>query len=448
MADPQSSRTPSSTNTRAPSVDQHRPPVPSIPPAHQPEPESRRRESHPEKDSAQPLASVPPPQTGFDTKKVPIAETATPLQTTGTHSDPSPENGRQSITPTGRRPSDNMVSNLDKPLPSIDPSQISPIPSFRDPNRSAPAHATLHRRQPAESNDERHSPDYVLRASPGPPASSTFSADVVGIFASIGQSDPSKELGLAPDSLCTRNRSFDVPAPSKNRFPVDLGRSASIDSPARQAGTEPVLSIPVAPRTSSLPINGSLQPASEEVPVSSRSRRLSSPSPSPRNLPAEDLTLKPSSSKVDYAFGGFHSGLGHDDQSGRSGRVSQDRGSQQLVNSDFGPKNELLDDTIRGPKSSDTAVTQTPSVRLVSAPRVGKESRSSEPPTLGEPVGQTSPTGRKTPGDDGRPDSAQPPSADDEDDDEEKGRRMACEFLDSDYSSVPLEKVAEFLGGP
>ena len=33
-------------------------------------------------------------------------------------------------------------------------------------------------------------------------------------------------------------------------------------------------------------------------------------------------------------------------------------------------------------------------------------------------------------------------------DDEEKGRRLACEFLDDDYSSVQVDRVAEFLGGP
>jgi hypothetical protein len=32
--------------------------------------------------------------------------------------------------------------------------------------------------------------------------------------------------------------------------------------------------------------------------------------------------------------------------------------------------------------------------------------------------------------------------------DEEKGRKLACEFLDDDFTSVPHDRVAEFLGRP
>jgi hypothetical protein len=33
-------------------------------------------------------------------------------------------------------------------------------------------------------------------------------------------------------------------------------------------------------------------------------------------------------------------------------------------------------------------------------------------------------------------------------DDEEKGRRLACELLDDDFSTIAYEKAAIFLGGP
>jgi hypothetical protein len=37
---------------------------------------------------------------------------------------------------------------------------------------------------------------------------------------------------------------------------------------------------------------------------------------------------------------------------------------------------------------------------------------------------------------------------DEDEDEEEKGRRLACEFLDNDFSSMSSDKVAEFIGGP
>jgi len=293
--------------------------------------------------------------------------------------------GRQSTTPTAQ----SIIGDTDKPLPPLLPTPSSP----------SLHRGTLHRRQPAGHDDSEPIGLFPRRR----PVTMSFSDDVAGIFDSIGQSDPAKELGLPPDSLRLRDRTASANSglPTK-KFPTDLGRSMSIDSPRKERLAVPS---PITQRTSSLPRNSSPQ-ATPGAPLS----RSSSASSSTRQHPS--LTLP-------------------------------DLGSPIRVNSsDFGPDmNGHADTTIK-------ARTETPaSMRLVTSPKVddvkglniitetlAKSTFTSQPlspkPPIEEEVTPTTPT--RLPGEDA----------------EEKGRRLACEFLDDDFSSIQRDKVAEFLGGP
>jgi len=130
--------------------------------------------------------------------------------------------------------------------------------------------------------------------------------------------------------------------------------------------------------------------------------------------------------------------------------------------SDFGPDlNGSLDTTLKA-RQNDLGPLSPASVRLVTSPRLSDgninglnltaEGLAKSSFLASSAWGRQSPLPRlannqqdeievvKTP--------TTPAHDSTEEADEEKGRRLACEFLDDDFSSIQLEKVAEFLGGP
>jgi hypothetical protein len=103
---------------------------------------------------------------------------------------------------------------------------------------------------------------------------------------------------------------------------------------------------------------------------------------------------------------------------------------------DFGPPLDGPDSTIRARQASAFDSPAPPSVRLVASLRL-----------------PSSPLDEIAPDDMGDSrsflGSAEAElSAPIPEDDEEQGRRLACEFLENDFSSMSQEKVAIFLGGP
>ena len=373
---------------------------------------------------------------------------------------PMPQEGRQSKTPTGRRVTDQTTGDsAEKPSPAVQglPETLS--------TSSSMTQGTMHRRQPAaHSNDDEEDPPPDLsllhRPSPRRPVTTSFSDDVAGIFDSIGHSDPAKELGLPPDSLRLHEKTNIVSDTKSAKFPADLGRSMSTDSP-RKGKERLAAPIPVSQRTSSLPRNGSSSTHSVVSPKLAR-RTTSSPIPSPRPFNPEEASLVPPPRSHSHA------------SISSSGKQSKDIGLHptvaipnlglpiQVGNSDFGPDMNGSTDTTIKARQTDYSPAPPASVRLVTSPRLNdggikgldmtsdslakstfvessaRDKQSSTPRishAQGKEVEEV-----KTP---------IMPSQDPEDDaEEEKGRRLACEFLDDDFSSVQPDKVAEFLGGP
>lgn len=424
--------------------------------------------------------------------------------------DTSIDHGLRSATPTGRR--DGAISTStgsDKPLPPIQPSPgATPLQSFshsRDPDLGT---GTLHRRQPAAHGDDgddgvldEDSPSQIglIQPSPRQPVTMSFSDDVAGIFDAIGQSEPAKELGLPPDSMRIRERahSADVAMSNgagggKTRFPTDLGRS-STDTPRR--GSQGKLGVPqpsVTTRTSSLPTNGSPRPGTAGAAMLSQ-RTTSSPTPAPQValfVPtktgdeggAREMSLIPPSRTVSRSSSTSSRRRTRTDNGAYPSLVPPPNlGSPLLVQaSDFGhsvpspsaggegemdPEEARGGDTIKLRKEAEPLPPLSPaSVRLVITPSLETPRKGLSVTTEGllrsnligaSAWGRQSPSPRSssrttdsieivhTPTTPRRVNGA--PTAED---DEEKGRRLACEFLDDDFSSVQADKVAEFLGGP
>lgn len=312
----------------------------------------------------------------------------------------------------------------------------------------------MHRRQPADAFDDE-SRYQNQRASPSPrrPVTMSFSDDVAGIFDTIGQSDPAKELGLPPESFRIRDRtkSGDISI-SRIRFPADLGRSTSNDNPRKDQKL--VVPGPISLRTSSLPNGGSPRIDSG---ASLQQRSPSSPVPSSR--PLEDSLVLPTS--VSRSSSSSSRRRTKTDTGTYPSLVAPNLGSPlQIGEADFAPKSTGEDTTLRANREAELPPLSPASVRLVNSPQVssiagsGFSGRSGAHGAIATPWGRSSPAPRapstvtdnmeivKT------PIGSRRGQEDTDEDDEEKGRRLACEFLENDFSSVQADKVAEFLGGP
>lgn len=225
-----------------------------------------------------------------------------------------------------------------------------------------------HTRQPAHTEEEEESRPREREKS--------FTEDVAGMLADIGQTSPARELGLAPDSIRPRDR-------SPRLLQAELGRSGSFDRGLKSRSPVP------AQRTSSLPSPNNAEAGPSQPRVSS------SPNPS-----------------TDTSSVG-----------------------RQL---DFGSPEQ---DTVRMRVVPQLESPLAPSVRLVNSPK--PSSREMEPLELTtEYLASPRPSGLGDPAD--IPSLLEP----DEEDDEERGRRLACEFLENDFTHVSEDRVAMFLGGP
>ncbi|WVQ97714.1 hypothetical protein IAU59_004828 [Kwoniella sp. CBS 9459] len=419
---------PSATTTRFPNSITDQPPVPPVPSAYA---MSTRRAPDPPTATA-PLAGDPVSRQ----RSLTASSVAAPLRTASPAYD-----GRTSVTPTGDR------TGLEGSLASG--SRGGPSGSQIGPQR-----ASGHTRQPASAAYDESPPrsEKSLRPVPSPATQTVhnFTADVTGMLAGIGQTEPAMELGLPPDSMMKkdpRDRTVSMETAREVRKKVpqpDLGRSASVqDSSKHQQLLSPV----PAQRTSSLPYGLT---ASSKVPgprPSTPKRTSSSPNPS-----LGEPTLMPTAQAVSRS------------SSRSSGKRSDDRPSSLSRSPSVLSRKKSL--VLEGKKKSmdDISPLLPTSVRLVSSPRlenaVSPLNMSSEELARSSAFIGTSPWGKQTPrtmsAPAGRMDDqlevvSSPPETPKtlhEEDEEEKGRRLACEFLENDSTHIPADKVAEFLGGP
>ena len=425
----------SSTPTSSPSssvrqTPTSRPPVPSVPATYSLD---RRK--------------APPPPTDVTPQTQPIASSSMEHKQGAPSSPIAPAHVR-SIT----------NDSLHKPLPPLSPSNenVSLAPALSE--SSQPARSSGHTREAATAQAPPESP----RA----PSLSTFSEDMAGIFSGIGQSDPARELGLPPDSLRKKDRSArDTASNSARRFPLELGRSLEQRSEAKP------LPYPTT-RTSSVPSSSPNPTPSLAAQRSTSSDPSGSTSLQVDNIGGASLVPRRTFSRTSSTSSRRHrNASNHSDQ--QATLTPAPFGSPVLVDgdSDFGPSINNGDATLRGKSQDhDTVSSATSSARLVSSPRpqsvhsssfvtikIAKDglARSSfiaaspwlehtphpeeTTPSLTTPSRLTDP-----------PDFCGPPITPNGtgEDDDEKGRRLACEILENDFTNIAADKVAMFIGGP
>ncbi|KAK8846626.1 hypothetical protein IAR55_005713 [Kwoniella newhampshirensis] len=364
---------------------------------------------------------------------------------------PSPiYESRRSVTPTAsRQVSTGSISGADKPLPAVRDMENAPQRSNSGTQKSS-----LHVRQPASTVEEDDNPPHTSqRPSPSPAtaAITSFSDDMAGMLANIGQSEPARELGLPPDSL--RSKSGDRNRPTSletareaaysSMLPSDLGRPLQT-----KEGGKYLLSTVPTQRTSSLPTS----PNFDHTPFAPP-RTASSSQPSLRG----DMSLMPVVSSAPRS------------SSRSSSRRSVERKKAVLSTTDTAGASPLIDEKdvkdVQSEKSISPLLPQ--SVKLVTSPWPDSNNTTHQDPLdlTSDALAKStfiaaSPWGKQTPrlrSDTQRSDQMEfvrslpgtPNKGNDgHEEDEEKGRRLACEFLEGDFSNVQADKVAEFLGGP
>ena len=363
--------------------------------------------------------------------------------------------------PTKRRQvSNGSISSIDKPLPPIRLSEDGPsVPPQTRRVSSHPIRGSNHIRQGATIHeDDSSSPTSSLYPSPQPPSLSSFSDDVAGMFDGIGQSDPARELGLPPESLRDKDRRRLV---NREHFAADLGKPPSAEPPR---GLMPA-SLP-----SAIPARRSSSQAAPypklDVPPGIPQRRSSSPNPSMR----EELSLHPLRKNSSTSSTSSRRRARNIDNTQKYATESAaPLGSPLLISNaehgDFAQPVGSGDATIRAKARGDDLIPLSPqSVRLISSPGPDSAlftnltvSTMSKDPGAPTSFIATSPWGAQSPHPvtPGRTenllDFGTSPvvfSNDNSENDKEKGRRLACEFLENNYSHVGPDKVAMFLGGP
>ncbi|WRT65157.1 uncharacterized protein IL334_002100 [Kwoniella shivajii] len=407
---------PSATSSRFPEHSSPRPPVPPVPSAYAAQ---RRKPPSPPTESSD-IFTVrnPPPQSSRSAaSSVPPPRQSSPAY-----------DGRASVTPTGtRQVSSNSVLSVDKPLPAVIEPEDAPV---REP--SLTLRTSGHSRQPASAAHEESPPfsETPLKpsASPATRAVHTFKSDMAGILANIGHSEPARELGLPPDSV-RRDRDRSLSAETTCESLKVLGKSTSKDRATSHLSPVPTQ------RTTSLPVKS---PQVGRAP----SIRQISPNPSLNG----DTSLMP----VNTAS--------------RSSSRSSEKRSPSHSHASSPARSPSLS---RNKKSFEESPLIPSSVRLISSPRPDSAHSAILPVNItSEALAKasfinTSPWGKQPPRmpsglpDENRDDQVETvntppetPKTTHEEDEEERGRRLACEFLEDDFTSVPKDKVAEFLGGP
>lgn len=189
---------------------------------------------------------------------------------------------RKSRTPTpstmsGRRGSQASAMITDKPLPAVR-HNVDDHDSTLVATITKRGSSPLHVREPASVSENEtpsratSSSSHKLAPSPSPAtaAVTSFSDDMAGMLANIGQSQPAMELGLPSESLRLRD--------GKNGFPAALGRPLSDQETVSATSTSSTfLSASSSPqRPTSLPAASASDQASSMALKNSSAGQLSS----------------------------------------------------------------------------------------------------------------------------------------------------------------------------
>lgn len=366
--------------------------------------------------------------------------TRSPRSTIDSPSLTAKTDGRRSVTPMMRSTESGGSATTSATVSAPAPAE-KPLPPIRDDEVSALQAprglgiGSLHVRQPAYTIPESPSSE-TPRDDEGPSLEPTFSQDVAGALASIGQESPARELGLPPDSLRLRVVKKRSPLDDEQRrFPIEFGRSAS-DRQYEKRSPVP------SQRTTSLPNHGAIMPPSPQ------SRRSSTPVtgtdiglvPPPQvSSHSRSLPSSPQMTNGATAAGKLSQPMSEPINQKPTLPTSHPSTSPIDSDMDFTPPIDN-EGTVRAKSPSYTS-----SVRLVTTPHqtpplaVDEESQARSPETVHE-SSQTATATEHEP----VPDIDEPEG----EDDEEKGRKLACEFLEENFEHVPGDKVAMFLGGP
>nr|XP_019008884.1 uncharacterized protein I206_06570 [Kwoniella pini CBS 10737]OCF47665.1 hypothetical protein I206_06570 [Kwoniella pini CBS 10737] len=454
---------PSATSSRFPVQSSSQPPVPPVPSAYA----SNRRKAPSPPDESVEVFRTNDHMRSQSTRSV--SASTIPARQGSPHAG---YDGRTSVTPTDRRVSGYSDLSVDKPLPAVVEPENAPQ---RTPSNTL--RVSGHTRQPASTaeEDSPHSMESPLKpsASPGTRAVHTFKSDMAGMLEDIGQTDPAKELGLPPDSMRReRNRTTSNETArhetSRSRYPSELGTSPSMRDHSHHHKTH--LSPVPNQRTSSLPFS------SPQLDQPIPKRTTSSPSPNPSLNGDSASGLLPNQAVVSRASS-KSSGKKSDHQGSPSHpTVPSPNRSPSLSRGIKKPFDELA--SVTGSGSQQGSPLMPSSVRLVSSPNEQEQGKlaAALPLDLLQTSGlekmssfrNMSPWGKQPTRMMSAPNAhdnphlglnrddqvevvdtpSETPKTAHEEDEEEKGRRLACEFLEDDFTNVSGEKVAEFLGGP
>jgi PH/SEC7 domain-containing protein len=305
------------------------------------------------------------------------------------------------------------AKGIDKPLPVIRDSNMPLLENKlvhssteQSLSPTATQRRSMHSRQPASDafdNDEKRPPLTTPQK-----ALASFSEDVNGMFSGIGETHLANELGLPPDSLRVKNRTTSNQSnisANSGKFPSDLGKKSPHDRPS-----------PVPSRTTSLPTTPNLAPPIANRAPSSPMPNMAVRSPTPLSRTSSNKSVKKAHLEPAPA----------------------DFGPTQSINDTYKPRQrEISNSTITGSTYAGA------SVRLVASPRPSSIFTSPAVSTNGAEWHKSPEVG--TQGEDAVEVVITPGPGED---DEEKGRRLACELLDDDFSTIAYEKAAIFLGGP
>jgi hypothetical protein len=265
------------------------------------------------------------------------------------------------------------------------------------------------------------------------------------------------------------------------RFPSELGRSNSISQSVKQVEKRsPILNL----RTTSLPGTATISPVIKQrnmsTPQSGTEVMAAALVPLPKSPPTlnqevETLPSPPTEKLATLMLEKISSPVNEPLASPvvdiQASPMTGSLAPPVHDSADFSPNTDIdgegdadREGTVRGKNLSIPVIGSTPlvpsSVRLVGAPQFETKSLLDPDPLHRTAFRASSPWGRQTPHStpSGTPSGLSthrledppvvPTLPEGEEDDEEKGRRLACEFLEGDYTNVPADKQAMFLGGP
>ncbi|WVQ76687.1 hypothetical protein IAR50_006361 [Cryptococcus sp. DSM 104548] len=362
--------------------------------------------------------------------------------------------GRVSITPTTeRRESGASALSTDKPLPAVRVTDQGALPAPTEKK----SRSSLHVRQPANASEEETTPVRTSSSrkpapSPATAAVSSFSADMAGMLANIGQSEPARELGLPPSSMRKKEN-------GRGKFPADLSRTASQESPPatgpQRSASLPANNLakqePSSPqRASTSHIPSYLATAGKaQASQFSRSRAASQTSGIRLETQMEGsegslLSARPSTAPQISPIFGENKRLGHQSSGLVPASVKLVSQANDALETPAKDSPKSSPPTAWGRQSPGTSVPESSDPELV-RPQSNSGSVPSERAKHDDGDVEMMASPPRTPS---RADTVNTEATENAEELEEKGRRLACEFLDEDTTNVAGDKVAEFLGGP